>query len=249
MNMSPEFSIVTVCLNEKETIGRTCGSICAQTCRDFEWIVIDGGSIDGTLDMLDHCRDRITHLVSEPDEGIYDAMNKGARLASGRYLLFLNAGDELADCHVLQTVSDAAVADIVFGDLVFAYTNGTQRVIRFPGNIEKNWLLKNMFPHQATFIKRSVLLEHGGYDVSYRLAGDYELFCRLLCRVGVSVQHLARQLAVFYQGGLSTDPDLKMVRKTENHRIRRTYFPRYLCGLKNLRMEARLLIQKLKKRV
>jgi glycosyltransferase involved in cell wall biosynthesis len=246
MSTSPEFSIITVCLNEGPTIRRTCVSICSQTFSDFEWIVIDGGSADETLDVLENFRDRITRLVSEPDDGIYDAMNKGARLAAGKYLVFLNAGDLFFDDEVLQTVAKAPDADLVFGDVVFCCENGGQRRQNFPDRLNKYFMLKNMLAHQASFFDRAVFLQYGGYDPSFRIAGDYDLFVRLLCVHRASVFHIPHPLAIFYKDGISSDRSFRMLRKTENHRIRKEYFPWFVYGLKGLRMEARLLIRKLR---
>ena len=91
-----QLSIVTVCYNEKD-IGRTCESIVSQSCQDFEWIVVDGGSTDGSLEVIKHYKERIDILISEPDNGIYDAMNKGIRLAKGKWINFMNGGDTFAD--------------------------------------------------------------------------------------------------------------------------------------------------------
>lgn len=91
-----QLSIVTVCYNEKD-IGRTCESIVSQSCQDFEWIVVDGGSTDGSLEIIKHYKERIDILISEPDNGIYDAMNKGIRLAKGKWINFMNGGDTFAD--------------------------------------------------------------------------------------------------------------------------------------------------------
>ena len=91
-----QLSIATVCYNEKD-IGRTCESIVSQSCQDFEWIVVDGGSTDGSLEVIKHYKERIDILISEPDNGIYDAMNKGIRLAKGKWINFMNGGDTFAD--------------------------------------------------------------------------------------------------------------------------------------------------------
>ena len=101
--MSFPLSIITVCLNDRIGFDRTAKSIALQSDQDFEWIVVDGNSTDGTADLFEGYSDRINHLISEPDDGIYDAMNKGIVLASGKYCLFLNAGDTLYDLKVIAT--------------------------------------------------------------------------------------------------------------------------------------------------
>jgi len=246
MNTSPKFSIITVCLNEAETIVRTCESVCAQTCTDYEWIVIDGGSTDGTHRILRRYKSQIARFVSEPDDGIYDAMNKGARLATGKYLVFLNAGDLFFNRQVLEAVAAAPDADLVFGDVVVCGKNGEQHRVSFPDRLPVYFLLKNMLPHQAAFFERTVFLRCGGYDPSFRIAGDYDLFVRLQYVHRVSCRRIPMPLAIFYQDGISSDPSCRMLRKSENHRVRKEYFPGLAYGLKGLRMELRLLAQRIK---
>ena len=130
MESDPLFSIITVCRNEFPKIRATCESICNQSVRNFEWIVIDGASTDGTLDVLDEYRDRIAILVSEPDKGIYNAMNKGIRRAGGEYVVFMNGGDRFMDENVLETVAAAPRKDIISGDLLF--DGGKQTVKTYP---------------------------------------------------------------------------------------------------------------------
>ena len=140
-----KFTIVTVCLNEVQNIGRTCESICSQTFGEYEWIVIDGQSTDGTLDVLSEYEHRISCLVSEPDSGIYDAMNKGIRLAKGEYLLFLNAGDYFSDNNALEAVSCAPDGDILYGDLLCVSENDESLIklfessLRFQNNLHVSY--------------------------------------------------------------------------------------------------------------
>ena len=239
MSGCPLFSIITVCRNESGKIRATCESVCGQSFRDFEWIVVDGASTDGTLDILRDYRDSIAVLVSEPDKGIYDAMNKGIARASGEYLVFMNGGDRFADNEVLKMVADAPRKDILYGDLVFSRPAGGLEEKRFPDALPKNYLLKNMMPHQASFIKRELFAQHGVYDPSYRIAGDYDLFVRLLHVAKVSSYHVPKALAYFEEDGISSDPKHRALRKAENHRVRKRYFPIYRWSLKGLRQEIR----------
>jgi glycosyltransferase involved in cell wall biosynthesis len=235
--MGPKFSVITVCLNEVATIRRTCESICAQTFQGFEWIVIDGGSTDGTLAVLGEYRDRMTHLVSEPDSGIYNAMNKGVTRACGETVVFMNGGDFFADNGALAAVASAPHRDIIFGNVVFDGVNPS--VQTYPDELSSGYLLDNMLPHQASFIRRGLFEVHGLHDESYRIAGDYEMFARLLCRHRVSYHHIDRVLAVFSDEGISRNRSMRMLRKRENHRVRKQYFPRYRTSIQCLREELR----------
>ncbi len=238
----PKFSIITVCLNEEGTIRRTCESICSQSFDAFEWIVIDGNSTDNTLKVLAEYESRISCLISEPDAGIYDAMNKGILKAKGEYLLFLNAGDYLIDSGVLKDVSLLPNMDILYGDLLCVDENGNKFIKKFSDNLSRNFLLRNMMPHQASFFRRELFARLGNYDVSFRIAGDYDLFVRYLYVEKVSSVHLPRVLAVFGTNGISSSPFQRVRRKIENHQIRKRYFPWWCYGLDGLKMEIRFHI-------
>ena len=121
MNFGFRFSVITVCRNEALNIRATCESIISQGFEDFEWIVIDGASTDGTLDILHEYAENIGVLISEPDTGIYDAMNKGAARAAGEYLIFMNGGDRFASTEALHLASEAPRAQLLYGDLFLGY--------------------------------------------------------------------------------------------------------------------------------
>jgi len=232
------FSIITVALNEERTIRQTCESICAQECDDYEWIVIDGGSTDGTLAILEDYREHITHLSSEPDEGIYDAMNKGVARASGTYLVFMNAGDAFCDAQVLARVArEAPSREILYGDLLCQAADGSRFVKTFPDTLPGDFLVDSMLPHQASFFHRELFERYGGYDTSYRIAGDYELFVRFVHRQGASCWHLPFVVAVFGTDGISSGREHRRLRQAENHRVRKHYFSWSLYGWKRLENE------------
>ncbi|TYP00049.1 glycosyltransferase involved in cell wall biosynthesis [Geothermobacter ehrlichii] len=234
------FSIITVSLNEEESIRRTCESICSQEFDDYEWIVIDGGSTDRTLDILNEYGHKISHMSSEPDDGIYDAMNKGVERASGDYLVFMNAGDSFYDTRALGLVSEAPEKDILYGDFMCVAVDGRSFVKKFPDVLPKDFLVGNMLPHQASFFKRDLFARYGGYDTSYRIAGDYELFVRFLYANGASSWHVPHVVAVFGTDGISSDRAYKKLRRIENHRVRKRYFPWSLYGLKRIENELKI---------
>lgn len=203
--------MVTVCRNAEATIGRTLQSIQRQVgCVNlFEHVVVDGASTDHTLDIVrkyGHAR-----WISEPDEGIAAAFNKGLKLASGEYLLYLNADDYLADEYVLRDVVHFlgiehlpvwVVGDVKIDSLSGEVTNPYPHGRLIPISC---WslLFRNRICHQSVFLKRRVLAEAGGFDTSFRVAMDYELWYRL-CRLGYRPMYLARQISVFSLGGASS---------------------------------------------
>ena len=231
--MTPKISIITVCLNEIKGIRQTCESIANQKY-SYEWIVIDGQSTDGTKEVLNEFKDFIKHLVSERDNGIFDAMNKGIDLAQGEYLIFMNGGDHFASSEILESVANELSADIVSGDVFHDIINGP--VVSAPDVIGKGDLRKGLAPpHQATFYRRSLFDDYGQYDTSYRIAGDYELYVRLFEVESVSYKHIAKPIAVFDLSGISNDQSQRVLRKKENHRVRMKYFPKYRITFKALR--------------
>ena len=173
MTTRPLFTIVTVTFNAESCIERTMRSVLEQDYPDVEYIVVDGGSKDGTISVVQRYEKHITRWISEPDKGIYDGMNKGIALATGEYLLFMNADDVFADAHVLSRVAallgDSREADVVYGNWITATEHG-----EYPGmpqpleSLPRKWVLC----HQATFVKTDLLKSHP-FDFSLRYVGDF----------------------------------------------------------------------------
>ncbi|MBN2133902.1 MAG: glycosyltransferase [Sedimentisphaerales bacterium] len=202
-----KISIITVCYNCADTLEDTVESVGCQSHSDVEHIVVDGGSSDGTQDLVAEHDGRISKFVSEPDEGIYDAMNKGIRLAEGEFVAFLNADDMYADDRVISDVVAAAEAgdvDAVYGDLLYVRRDDTSKVVRYwkageylPGAFRFGWVP----PHPTFFCRRSVFERFGAFDSAYRLAGDFELMLRFLEKHRVRVGYIPRPLVRMRVGG------------------------------------------------
>jgi len=238
-NDTPKFSVISICLNEELNIQRTCESVCSQNHNDFEWIVIDGGSTDRTLHILEKYSDKITTLVTEPDSGIYNAMNKGISMASGEYVVFLNAGDQFFHRNTLNIIAAAPQMDILYGDLIITRADGVELLETFPDRLTPYYLLWGWLPHPATFIKMRLFKEFGVYDESFRIAGDYDLFLRLLYKKETTYHHVKETLAKFFNGGISTNPLHRKRLNKEQHLIRKKHSLSYRFSLKGLRREIR----------
>lgn len=199
-------SIITVTLNNAAGLQRTMDSIAAQTCRDFEWIIMDGASKDGTKDLLETHPALITHWVSEADEGIYAAMNKGWYLSNGTYCLFLNAGDELAGPDVIEKVLphlEDQSKDFLFGDILGGSPGDTPARTCFRHEVSLHYLLTWYLPHPASFIKKSVLQALSGYSTRYRIISDW-IFTVQVFLAGYVFCHLPIVVSRFYTDGISS---------------------------------------------
>jgi glycosyltransferase involved in cell wall biosynthesis len=220
-----KISIITVCYNSAETIGHTLQSVREQTYEDIEHIVVDGKSTDNTLAIVAAKGSHVAKLVSEKDKGIYDAMNKGIALVSGDIVGFINADDFYASNTVLATVAASfqkSGADSCYSDLCYVSQTDPTCIVRYwrsadfvPGSFEKSWCP----PHPTFFVRRSVYQRLGGFDLSFRIAADFELMARYLEAARISSCYIPEVLVKMRLGG-TTNRSLSNIFK-QNAEIRR----------------------------
>ena len=201
----PTLTIITICYNIKDEIERTCESIVNQTWQDFEWIVVDGGSTDGTVDILKKYAYRIDKLISEKDKGIYNAMNKGIKLAHGEWLSFMNGGDCFAARDVLEKVFAGKEydADVLYGNVKMFRTDGSIYIRTYPDKLSKRFFYKDIINHQASFIKRDLFNKYGLYNENYRIVSDWEkwiIFAYHKCKY----EHLNMIITNFWRNGIGS---------------------------------------------
>ena len=207
--MTYPISIITVCYNEPN-LEATCESVVAQTEQNFEWIVIDGGSDEKTQRIWQKYRHRINKFVSEKDSGIYNAMNKGIRLATGEYLLFLNAGDALEDPEVINNVLKMKLdREIVYGDIRFVGRGDGKRVQSYPDFIERSYWSGYTICHNASFIKKSLFDKFGLYDETLRIAADWKKWLEFFLLRKCSYKHISVTVTRFDENGISSDPKMR----------------------------------------
>jgi glycosyltransferase len=224
-----KISIITAVLNREDTIGGALDSLQEQTYGDFEHLIQDGGSTDGTLDEVRRRADERSSIVSEPDSGIYDAINKGIARATGDVIGLLHSDDVFGSNEVLakvcQALSDSSVQG-VYGDLVYVSTSDLSRVIRHwrseaydRGKLSKGW----MPPHPTLFLRREVFDRWGVYDTNYEIAADYDAILRWLGRGGVSLAYIPEVLVKMRVGGESNRSLSRILRKSrEDYRALRS---------------------------
>ena len=201
-------TIITVAYNSVDTISGTIESVINQTYQDIEYIIIDGKSNDGTLDIVNNYERKITKVISEEDNGIYDAMNKGISIASGDVIGFLNADDLFFSNQCIEKimVNFNGEVDVVYGDLIYVDRDDSSSLIRYwkSGNFEKsNYKDGWMTPHPSTYIKKRVYDEYGIYDTRFRIAADYELMLRFLYKNNLKVKYVPEVIVKMRTGGVS----------------------------------------------
>jgi len=205
-----KISVITICFNSASTIEKTLRSVREQTHKEIEHIVIDGGSKDNTLAVVAAEGAHVAKLVSETDDGIYDAMNKGVRVATGSVVAFLNADDYYKNDNVLARVAKIMQEerlDALYGDVEFFRPNQQDSVVRrydssrfSPDRLGWGW----MPAHPALFVRRDLFARFGMFRTDYRIAGDFEFIARVFKHTGLRHRHLAESLVRMQLGGVSS---------------------------------------------
>ncbi|MDF2437037.1 MAG: glycosyltransferase [Bacteroidota bacterium] len=204
-----KISVITVCYNSSSTIEATIRSVVEQDYPVVEYIVVDGKSTDKTLEIVNKYSNKISKIVSEKDEGLYFAINKGIALAKGDVIGILHADDFFTNSHVLSKVMEAFInykPDTVYGDLQYVDRTDTSKVIRKwnSGQYSDGLFLKGwMPPHPSFFVRKSVYEKYGSFNTTLRSAADYEMMLRLLHRFKVSTYYIPEVLVKMRVGGKS----------------------------------------------
>ena len=223
----PLFSIITVCYNAGKTLGRTLESIDSQTCKNYEHIVVDGASSDGTLDVIAAHPNALRRHVSEPDKGLYDAMNKGMGLAKGKYLIFLNAGDKFHSPETLAAIAATAKAHgtpaIIYGDTDIVDMEGRYlgpRHLLAPAKLTLNSFAQGMLVCHQAFIPLKRIT--GFYSMKYRYSADYEWCIRCLHHARKTVKVEGESLVDYLNEGLTSSN--RMASLLERFKIMTYYY-------------------------
>ena len=219
---APRFSVITVCLNADATIEQTIRSVLDQDVPHLEYIIIDGGSTDSTLEIIDRHRARLARVVNEPDDGLYDAMNKGIRLATGDLVGLVNA-DDFLEPGALATVASARAAhpeaDLYHGHVrMNDPASGARYVVRKRPDVRASRWREIPILHPATFVTRALYDRIGLYDTSFRIAADYEFALRAIAR-GARFHRIDAVISNMRQGGVSTRGYLRSFSEARRARL------------------------------
>lgn len=207
--LSPKISIITAVYNRENFVGNSLNSLQSQTWHNIEHIIIDGASTDGTLSIINSKMNASTVVISEKDKGIYDALNKGLRIASGDVIGFLHSDDFYSDEHVLEKIAKAfsnPAIDGVYGDLDYISKIGSERVIRHwhsgsyhPNKVGWGW----MPPHPTLYLRKRVIEQYGPFDTAYQISADYDAILRYLVKGKIRLEYIPDVLVKMRMGGES----------------------------------------------
>ncbi len=217
MAKTPLLSIITVNLNNLEGLKRTVESVLSQTWNDFEFIIIDGGSVDGSKAFIQTLDGKVDYWVSEEDKGVFNAMNKGILKSKGDYILFLNSGDSLHTSNTMKIVVQkmATNSDIYYGDIQRLYENGETNIKKFDSKLDFSFFIKSSLSHQASFIKRNLFYEVFFYNENYQISADWEFFACSICLHNARTQYLDFIITDFDMSGMSNKAEYKTLQIEE----------------------------------
>lgn len=232
-NLSPTLSIITINLNNGKGLKKTMESVVPQTFHDFEWIVIDGGSTDDSAEIIESYSNRVNYWVSEPDKGVYNAMNKGIRVAHGLYLQFLNSGDCLCDSEALSSVfSEARTSDILFGNCNLVKDDEIIEERIYPDVMSLKEIIDINIVHNCMFFKRT-LFEAEQYDEHLRISSDFKFLLQKVLQ-NCSLEHINRTIVGYDVTGISSK-SFDLLLKEQEMIINELLSPSVLKDMNHLR--------------
>ena len=230
----PQLTLITINYNNKVGLQKTIESVINQTWQDFEYIIIDGGSTDGSKALLESYDKNIDYWVSEPDKGIYNAMNKGIEKASGEYLLFLNSGDCFFSTTVLQhNHGHIADFDLIYFDIQFV-EDIKSRIVSYPHILCFSDFLMGSLPHPSTMIKASLFSTIGLYDENLTIVSDWKFFLIALFKYNCTYLCVNQTLSVFYLDGISSNLSNQKIQIDEREEVLNSDFKNLIADLKEL---------------
>lgn len=199
-------NVITINLNNKDGLKQTIESVVNQTYFDkINYIIIDGCSTDGSVDVIKEYQDKFYYWVSEQDNGIFNAMNKGIDAAPNEgYCLFLNSGDYLSDNTIIEKVYNELDKDIVYGNEYMVKKDNSRFTSTYPDILDEGFFKRTALPHQSTFIKTELMKKHK-YSEEYEIIGDWKFLREMIMVYKVSYKHIKKNISVFYLNGISTN--------------------------------------------
>lgn len=221
-----KITIITVCYNRKNTIEKAIKSVLAQNYDDIEYIIVDGNSTDGTQDIIESYRDQIAHYISEPDKGMYDAINKGIKLATGDVIGLMHSDDEFYDPKTISRIAARFEfyknTEGVYGDGIYVSNDTEERLIRnrIGGGFNINKVKEGWLPlHPTVYLKKSIIEQYGLYNLDFKIASDTEFLLRYLYKYKIKMIYINCYIVKMRMGGMSTNTKRALEVLYEDYKI------------------------------
>lgn len=232
--MRPKISIITVNYNNLEGLKKTIESVYNQTWQQFEHIIIDGGSNDGSVAYIESRSQLFEYWISEPDTGVYHAMNKGIAKASGEYLLFLNSGDHFYNNNVLElNQQEIKDRDIIYFNLQVV-EDFKIFIKEYPEVLSFSYFVKDTLPHPATFIAKRTFEKTNFYKEDFKILSDWKFFIDGICKYNLSYKKINVTLSTFYIGGMSSNPSNRVPKEKEKQQILQGEYSAYFQDIEDV---------------
>lgn len=228
-----KLSVITINYNDLEGLRKTFESVTSQSNRNFEYIVVDGGSTDGSVDFLKENDTQINNWISEKDSGIYNAMNKGIKAATGEYLMFINSGDFLYDNNVIEKVLASVDGQygIYYGNLIYSLEGIPTQLWTPPDELSFSYFISDSLPHPASVIQKDLFEKHFYYSEDLRIVSDWEFFVYAVCKANVPYKHLDFTVADFDNSGTSSVAANGEKIRLEKMKVYQKHFPLFVPDL------------------
>ncbi len=224
-----KISIITINYNDEKGLKKTLLSVFNQTFQDFEFLIIDGGSTDGSKALIVENEAKIKYWVSEKDHGVFHAMNKGIAAAKGEFVIFMNSGDIFNSSRVLEEIVPELHTnyDIYYGDN-YKESPNSKRLKTYPEKLSFSFFYTSSINHQSTFIRKSLFDEHFFYNENFKIASDWEFFVYVICHENVPYKYLKKTIAIYDFTGISSNPKFADLFQKEKLQSMQKYFPSFL---------------------
>ena len=243
--MSVLISIITVNYNDAKGLEGTIKSVQNQFYTNYEHIIIDGNSNDGSKEVIEKHKKSFTHWVSEPDSGIYNAMNKGISAAKGDYLLFLNSGDDFTDASALEKCKSDLTGEEIISFDINVVSEAKPYIKKAPEQMSFSYLAKDTLAHQSTFIRKDLFERIGYYDEKLKIVSDWKFFIMAICKFNATYKSVEGVFSTFYMDGISTSPENITQLIEEREQVLRTEFAPFLIDMKSV-LETNRLVNSLR---
>lgn len=236
--MHPKISVITISYNNKEGLEKTIKSVISQDYKDFEYIVIDGGSNDGSKEVLEKYSGKLSHWVSEPDKGVYHAMNKGIKASKGEYIVFVNSGDTYTASHILNETAKHIdfTSEIIYFELNYIFPDNECKIVSYPEKLDFLFFVHQSLPHPGTLIRKKLFDQFGYYNENMKICSDWAFFAKTICKFEVSYKFVKIPVVNYSYDGLSSNPQSLPIILSEKKTFLRSEFPQYISILEKINL-------------